>query len=290
MRLPPPPFEGDAADPFVFPVPATGEYLLVTTEVAGVNVPMRRSADLGLWSEPADALPRLPPWVLPGRTWAPTIVEVDGGYVLHATARARGGEQQCLLTAWAQSAEGPYTPDPEPLEQPRGGTWALDGSPYRDPTGDLWLTWKSDLRRGAISVIYCRRLDDTGRRWARRSKPRELLRSGAAWEGDVVEAPCLVEVEGSTWLLYSGNRWETDRYAVGLAECSAGPNGPARKLTVDRPWIASTEGAAGPGGQEMFTTHDGKRMLALHAWHPEAVGYDRGGVRSLRLIELRLAN
>ena len=277
-------FPGDAPDPAL--VRTADGYVAYSTEVAGVAVPARWSPDLVRWSAPVEALPRLPRWAAPRRTWSPAVAEVGGRWVLWATARVRGTSQQCLLGGTASSPLGPFVADRRPFHQPPGGTWAIDPSVHRDGAGDLWLAWKTDVGQGAVALLLARRLADDGRSFARRSRPVELLRSGAAWEGGVVESPCFLVLGGTTWLFYSGNRWEGERYAVGLAACPAGPGGPAVKLSVDVPWLAGDPVGRGPGGQDSFTDHAGRPGLVLHAWEPGPVGYASGGTRSSRLLAL----
>ena len=284
--IPAPAFSGDAPDPNVVRTP--DGYVAYSTEVAGVALPARWSPDLVLWSAPVEAMPRLPRWAAPGRTWAPAVAAVGDRWVLWATAAVRGRVQQCLLVATAPSPLGPFVAERRPLEQPPGGTWALDPSVHRDGAGDLWLTWKTDLDRGAVALLLARRLADDGRSFARHSRPVELLRSGAAWEAGVVESPCFLVLGGTTWLFYSGNHWQADHYAIGLAACPSGPAGPAHKLSVELPWLAGDAGGSGPGGQEAFTDHAGRPGLALHAWEPGRVGYHRGGARTTRLLALAL--
>jgi len=286
--IPAPAFSGDAPDPVV--VPAPDGYVAYSTEVAGMAVPARWSPDLVRWSAPVEAMPRLPRWAAPGQTWAPAVAAVAGRWVLWAAVRARAGTQHCLLVATASSPLGPFVADRRPLLQPPGGTWAIDPSVHRDEAGDLWLTWKTDLDRGAVALLMARRLADDGCSFDRRSPPVELLRSGARWEAGVVESPCLVVLGGTTWLFYSGNRWQDDRYAIGLAACPAGPGGPAVKLSCDVPWLAGDPGGTGPGGQDAFTDHAGRLGLALHAWEPGRVGYHRGGARTSRLLALGLGS
>jgi len=284
--IPPPTFPGDAPDPCVVTTP--DGYVAYSTEVAGMAVPARWSPDLVRWSAPVAALPRLPRWAVPGRTWSPVVAFVAGRWVLWAAARARGGSQQCLLVATASSPLGPFVADRRPLERPPGGTWAIDPSVHRDEVGDLWLTWKTDLNQGAICLLMAQRLADDGCSFARQSAPTELLRSGARWEAGIIEAPSVVVLGGTTWLFYSGNRWESDRYAMGIAACPSGLAGPAVKLSVDVPWLASDPGGSGPGGQEPFTDHAGRLGLVFHAWDPARLGYSSGGARTTRLQGLGL--
>lgn len=284
--IPAPAFPGDAPDPALVTTP--DGYVAYSTEVWEIAVPARFSPDLVHWSAPVEALPRLPRWARPGRTWSPAVAAVGDRWVLWAAVGVRGSSQQCLLVATSSSPLGPFVAERRPLEHPPGGTWAIDPSAHRDAAGDLWLTWKTDLDRGAVCLLMARRLADDGCSFARHGAPVELLRSGARWEGGVVEAPCLMVLGGTTWLFYSGNSWESDRYAIGLAACPSGPSGPAVKLSVEMPWLASGPGGSGPGGQEPFTDHAGRPGLVFHAWEPGRVGYHRGGARSTRLLALGL--
>lgn len=259
-----------------------------STEVGGMLLPARWSPDLVSWSAAVEALPRLPRWAERGRTWSPVVAPAGGRWVLWGAAQVRGTNQQCLFVATATSPLGPFVVDRRPLQRPSGGTWAIDPSVHHDQAGDLWLTWKTDVDRGATSLILARRLADDGRSFAHGSVPVELLRSGAGWEAGIVEAPCLVALGGTTWLFYSGNRWQGRDYAIGFAACPSGPSGPAVKLSVERPWLASGPAGWGPGGQEPFVDHASRPGLVLHAWEPGRAGYASGGARTTRLLSLGL--
>jgi len=282
--IPAPAFPGDAPDPLI--VTTADGYVAYSTEVWGLAVPARWSPDLVRWSDPVEALPKLPRWAVPGRTWSPAVAFLEGRWVLWAAVGVRGTTQQCLLVATASSPLGPFVAERRPFDQPPGGTWSLDPSVHRDEAGDLWLTWKTDLGKGAVCLLLARRLADDGRSFARRSAPVELIRSGAQWELGVIEAPSLMVLDGTTWLFYSGGPWESDRYAIGVAACPSGPAGPAVKISVDMPWLASDAGGAGPGGQEPFTDHAGRPGLVFHAWEPGKVGYHLRGARTTRLLAL----
>lgn len=99
----------------------------------------------------------------------------------------------------------------------------------------------------------------------------------------MIENPAMVAGEdGRRWLLYSAGPWATDRYATGVARCD-GTLGPCRKLAHDTPWLASFGDMVGPGGLDSFVSSTGERMVGLHAWRTDAVGYGSGGQRSLRI-------
>ena len=47
-----------------------------------------------------------------------------------------------------------------------------------------------------------------------------LIGATQSWEGNLVEAPSMIENAGTFWLFYSGNRWGTDNYGIGVARCA----------------------------------------------------------------------
>ena len=85
-------------------------------------------------------------------------------------------------------------------------------------------------------------------------------------------------------LLYSGNTFESDRYATGVARC-AGPLGPCTRV-ADRAVLASSAAVLGPGGAVPVVGPDGARYMVFHAWAAPRVGYRAGGARSLYVLPL----
>ena len=86
-------------------------------------------------------------------------------------------------------------------------------------------------------------------------------------------------------LLYSGNTFESDRYATGLARC-AGPLGPCTHVSPTAPVLASSAAVLGPGGAVPVVGPDGARYMVFHAWASPRVGYRAGGARSLYVLPL----
>src|SRR5699024_918898 len=76
------------------------------------NVPVLTSTDLVTWTPVGDALPRLPAWAAPGRTWAPGVITLaPNRYVLYYTATARREGRQCIGRAVSTTPQGPYRAD-----------------------------------------------------------------------------------------------------------------------------------------------------------------------------------
>ncbi|HVW31139.1 MAG TPA: glycoside hydrolase family 43 protein [Acidimicrobiia bacterium] len=282
-----PVYGGDFPDPFVL---ATGDgYRAFGTQSGGVNVQVLASADLAAWTARPDALPHLPEWAAPGRTWSPAVLARPGGFVLYCAVRHAAADRQAIAVAWADDPGGPYTAaarGPLVFQAERGGS--IDPSPFVDADGAAYLVWRSDDNAvGRPPSLWGAPLRPDGLELA--GPPVELLRHDAPWERPLVEAPSLARVGAGVYVLfYSGGWWESDGYAVGYAVGEA-PLGPFRKVTVDGPWLASGPGRAGPGGAEVFRTAGGEWALALHAWTPPAVRYEAGGRRSLWIERLTFA-
>ena len=80
-----------------------------------------------------------------------------------------------------------------------------------------------------------------------------------AWQGTIVEAPDMVEVNGAYWLLYSGNWFNQPAYGIGVAFC-AKPSGPCAD-TSDQPLLGSNLQGQGPGEASFFRNAAGIWML-----------------------------
>jgi beta-xylosidase len=279
-----PVYPGDFADPYV--LLAGISYYAYSTNTGGLHVPLLQSNDLVHWSPAGDALPVLPIWAETGRrlTWAPSVLTIEDRYVLFYTARDQRLGRQCIGRAEAASPAGPFVDNdsiPFICQGELGGS--IDASIVRDTNGDIYVIWKNDGNCCGIPVkLWSQRLSGDGKRLV--GSPTELLHPDQPWEGSLIEGPTMWEEQGIWYLLYSANRWNTENYATGYAVC-ASPLGPCQKPRTT-PLMVSNGQIAGPGGAETFTDLEGRRWLAYHAWTAGAVGYSRGGARSLRLDRL----
>ena len=271
----------DSPDPQAIRVGST--WYLVHTNSGGSNVPVLTSPDLVTWAPAGDALPTLPTWAAPGRTWAPEIIDsASGGYLLFYSAADRASGIQCVGRAVADAPAGPYLDDsPTALvcSPDQGG--AIDASPFRDSDGSLWLVWKNDGNAiGADTWLWSQRLTDDGLHLV--GEPTRLFEQTSAWEGAVVEAPFFWRHDGQLFLFYSGNDYASKAYAEGYATCDT-PAGPCQKAP-ENPILRSDSAAAGPGHATMVE-YDGRTWLLYHAWQPGAVGTNSPG-RQLWLDEV----
>jgi beta-xylosidase len=274
-----PVLRGDFPDPFV--LVTADRAFAYGTQTGDVNVQVMESADLTRWEHRGDALPELPEWAAPGRTWSPAVLARGETFVLYYAVHYAEAGRQCISVATASDPAGPFVDrSKEPLlfQADRGGS--IDPSPFVDADGTAYLLWKSDDNAlGQSPSLWGAPLQADGLALA--GEPVELLGHDAAWEEPLVEAPSLARVaQGRYALFYSGGWWESDGYAVGYAT-GAEPLGPFRKETESEPWLASEPGMAGPGGAEVFRDAGGAWRIAFHAWTPPEVGYENGGQRSL---------
>jgi beta-xylosidase len=277
---------GDFADPFV--LPADSVYYAYATNIGPANVPMLRSADLKTWTPAGDAMPTLPAWAERRKrhTWAPAVAWIDDHYVLFYSTRDQRSGLQCIGRAESPTPTGPFVDSNSSAficQIDLGGS--IDASVVRDQSGRLYVIWKNDGNCCSKPVtLWSQQLSEDGRTLI--GPIAALLRPDQVWEGPLIEAPTMWQENGGWHLLYSGNRWDTDRYATGYAACDS-PMGPCRK-PGGGPVMFSTGETAGPGGAEVFTDLHGQRWAAYHGWSGSNVGYSQGGARSLRLDRISL--
>ena len=257
----------DFADPFVLRV--GNRYYAYSTNTEDLHVPVMRTGELFVTGRRRDALPELPRWARPGATWAPSVLEIDGRYVLYYTTTVAATGAQCISRAIATRPEGPFVDESSsPWICPAHGA-AIDASPFVAPDGERYLTWAT---HNGFAGIVSARLSADGLALVSDAQP--LLAAARPWESGVVEGPDLVAAADGFVLFYSGGDWRTAGYAIGAARCDS-PLGPCTRLS-DAPLLGSMTNAAGPGGSQLFTDTEQRQWLVLHAWVRGEVGYPDG--------------
>ncbi|GAA1564071.1 glycoside hydrolase family 43 protein [Kribbella sancticallisti] len=275
-----PVYDNNFADPHVI---AAGEkyYAFATNGPLG-NIQTLKSPDLVSWEQVGDALPSLPAWSSAGKVWAPEVA-VHGAdrYVMYYTTADDASGRQCVGVAVASDPKGPYVDkSSKPLicQDKEGGS--IDASPFQDSTGQRWLYWKNDGNAiGVDTWIYASRLSADGLTLT--GETTRLIKQTLPWEGNLVEAPYMVERDGKFHLFYSANAFDKAEYAVGHALCTT-PAGPCAKS--GDPILTTSDAAAGPG-HNMVLLKDNRYWFVYHAWDPALVGVDPPG-RTMWLSEL----
>ncbi|GAA2426847.1 hypothetical protein GCM10010191_44310 [Actinomadura vinacea] len=251
---PKPALDSNFPDPEV--VRAGNTYYGYATNDSGKNVPIATAPSAaGPWTRTGgDALPALPGWAEPGRTWAPDVsARPDGSYLLYFTAGRKGTDDQCIGAAVAASPAGPFTPDA------RGPLACLDGKDVIDPAafvdtdGARYVLFKQegDGRKSPGGLFLLRTTPDGTRP---QGTPTRVLGKGAD-EPILIEAPALVKRGGTYVLFYAAGVFYSPEYQTRYATATA-IGGPYTKAATP---LLSTEGygkrITGPGGADIV--HDG---------------------------------
>lgn len=249
---------------------------------SGPNMLCARSPDLVHWTDMPDAMPLLPVWAKPGRTWAPCVAAYGpgGGYVAYFAARNKTTGQENLGTAVASAPSGPFAAPPlaVPLVEQAEEGGAIDPTCFTDDDGSRYLVWKNDGNsRGRDTWLWAQKLSADG--LALQGAPTRLIKQDQPWEGTLIEAPTLWKHGGKYYLFYSANAYNTCRYAVGYAVADT-LTGPYVK-PGDKPWLASTPDTCGPGGEAIIRAGDGSPWMAYHTW-----AHGPGSYRSMSIDAL----
>lgn len=281
---PAPTIASDFPDPSILYEPTSGQTFAYGTNIlseAGdlLNVPVTTTNDPTLigWANPADALPRLPKWAQPSSTWAPAIAHQSGGlYRLYFAARYGFSGRLCIGVATSPTPMGPFIPTNEvkPLVCTLAEGGAIDPAVFQDDDGSEYILWKSDANCCSGSpTIYLQELAPDGLSLVGADlanapwllpEATPLIHRDQAWEGRIIEAPTLIKHDGRFYLFYSGNFYDSDRYAISYATATSvfGPYVKAASPILD----SSRIGLRGPGGQDVFAGPGGETFIAFHAW------------------------
>lgn len=272
---------------------ATGElYVPILVHGSGNDVGMTDCAS-------GDALPGGPGAWAEGAIWAPGVARYGDRFFMYYTASRAGTGQKCVGRAVSTSAYGPFQNQGE-WACPPAGRWAIDANPFVSD-GQLYVTYRDDeITEGDEIGLSTVRTDAEG--WAIWDTRRDVLKStDIDWDDrdisgptHVVENPSMFQTPDGRWyLMYSGNNWDSDRYATGIADCGTTPL-PENRCTpigdgVARPYFGYTgetgldplrglpENRPGPGGMDVFTAADGTFRVVWH-WYDGTLRYPMTGV------------
>jgi len=233
------------------------------------NVLVARSTNLVNWEMLPDAMPVLPTWVQPGRTWAPEVTRMaNGNYVMYFTARDKASDRQAIGVATSKEPGGPFVGqgDKAFIAQPQQGG-SIDASSFREDNGARYVLWKNDGNAiGQDTWLHIQQVSADG--LTRQGEPMRLIRADKEWEGRLIEAPTLWKRNKKYYLFYSANAYVNERYAIGYAVASA-LTGPYVKS--DAPLLVTNRerGINGPGGQDVVLDKSGQSWLLYHAYPPQ---------------------
>jgi len=272
----------DHGDPFV--VRHLGDYWLYhTTDDGDRGVSLWRSSDLVEWTFVGYALEGGGPghWAETD-LWAPEVMYRDGLFWMYVagTRMGDGGEGVEALrrqgVARSRTPQGPFVLDPEPLVP---DVWSIDGHPFQDEDGTLWLFYNVRTeetvfqgRPGSGTVVD--RLVTPARL---QGAPAPVSFPSERWEGSFEddaywnEASWVLKRRGRYYQLYSGGFYRDATYGIGVTAADA-PRGPWTKDPAN-PLFRSGRRITGPGHHSVILAPDG--VTAYSVYH----GYadDRAG-------------
>ncbi|WP_433332700.1 family 43 glycosylhydrolase [Spirillospora sp. CA-294931] len=280
-----PVLDSNFPDPEILKV--DGTYYGYATNDGGKNVPIATAPrPAGPWTRTgADALPALPAWAEPGRTWAPDISRrADGTYVLYFTAGRKGTADQCVGAASAPTPTGPFTPVATPMVC-RDGKDTIDPAAFVDTDGTRYVLFKQEgSGRRDPGGLFVQRADADGLRLE--GAPTRILTRGAD-EPTLVEAPALVKQGGRYVLFYAAGVFYRTDYQTRYATAPA-ITGPYTKAGGP---LLSTDGygkeITGPGGADVV--HDGSDAYLVFHGITKFSGGD-AVLRAMYVAELGWAN
>jgi GH43 family beta-xylosidase len=241
------------SDPFLYL--ADGRYYLYTSGepfTNRLNVPVSTSTDFRHWSPVTNALPALPPWATAGFTWSPDVHQFGSTYVLYFTAHIDALQEECIGDATSSSPAGPFVSNEvQPLICQTALRGSIDPRVFTDSSGINWMVWKSDQNNRSTTApvtLWSQQLTPDGLGLI--GTPNDLMSPDEPWQGTILEAPDMFEVNGVYWLAYSGNWFNQPPYAIGVAWCLK-PEGPCVDVT-DHPVLGTNAQGQGPGEESIY--------------------------------------
>lgn len=264
----------DHGDPFV--LEHRGTYFLYHTGRDGVH--LYTSGDLVSWRYEGLALEPGPAghWAQID-FWAPEVIAHDGVFYMYVSATAqrvdRGrisgdDKKRRLGLAKALSPRGPFVWAEEPLV---GWEWSIDGHPFRDDDGSLWMFYnvRTEATRFPDGTVGCGNvvgpmsaLDRVERQQTRVAYPSRR------WEGNRQgswywnEGPFVLKRRGTYYQMYSGGFYGDETYGLSYATAPA-PTGPWVKQSP-KPILKSSRHILGPGHHCIVTGPDGVTPYAVY--------------------------
>lgn len=187
--------------------------------------------------------------------WAPEVyyIEKEKKFYLFYSAE----EHICVATS--DSPLGPFKQD---VQKPIREEGSIDTSVFFDDDGKAYLYF---VRFNDGNVIWCAELKDN----LKEIKEETLTQCFAAtepWElilPKVVEGPSVIKQDGKYYLMYSGNGYTSQDYAIGFAVADS-PFGPWKKYDKN-PILHKYKGLVGVGHGAPFIDKEGHWRYVFHA-------------------------
>ncbi len=290
------PFPPDPGDDAIFPIRQSvkpGDTKSWKT-VAHVFGPGERPA----WTKKAPADPNDPQSVAEakrtqqGDFWAPELHAIGKKSVLFFTARDQAtGELSIGVAHSDDPAMKSWKSPAKPLIQLKD-MGVIDPT-YHEENGEHFLVYKTDgndPKRNAPTELFVQRLsaDATALATGPDGKPvapvRVLRNDPNSWEGINIEAPSVVKVSGWVYMIYSGNMFNTPKYAVGVARARSITTPMEQWEKLGEPILTNDKG---PGHGAPFV-ENGKLRYVFHQWRTGTA--DHEDVREVFLTDMHVGD
>lgn len=187
--------------------------------------------------------------------WAPEVyyVEKEKKFYMFYSAE----EHICVATS--DSPLGPFKQDEK---KPIRDEKSIDTSVFFDEDGKAYLYF---VRFTDGNVIWCAELEENLKE-IKEETLTQCIKAEEPWElilGKVVEGPSIFKQDGVYYMLYSGNDYRSQDYAVGFATSDT-PFGPWKKYEKN-PVLHKNDGLVGVGHGAPFYDKEGNMRYVLHA-------------------------
>lgn len=204
--------------------------------------------------------------------WAPEVVEKDGKFIMHYTARSKEKGRLLIGVAVADSPLGPFTDVKAGEPMFDLGYATIDGHVFRDDDGKNYFFYSKDCSENVIDGIHTSQiymLEMTDDLLGVKGEPVFISTPDQKWETSVSdtwrwnEGPFVVKKEGKYYLTYSGNCFDNKYYGVGFA-IADNVYGPYVK-SDSNPVLSYKENVySGPGHHCFFYDKEGNLKTAFH--------------------------
>ena len=241
------------ADPYI--LCWDGKYYLYSTNSASTGFKVYESDDLSKWKDKGYCLKKGEANSPAGSSgfWAPEVYRIDGRfYMFYVT-------EENIGIAVADSPLGPFTKYSDGVVFK--GTKAIDPHLFIDDDGQMYLYY---VKFGGGNHIYGAKFD---LKTCKVTNEKKLLSASLAWETQmdkIAEGPFMLKHNGTYYLTYSANHYESQGYAVGCATSST-PLGDFEKCEYN-PVLSKNENvkAVGTGHHSFFTAENGELFIVYH--------------------------
>ncbi|KAI9671697.1 MAG: hypothetical protein M1831_003225 [Alyxoria varia] len=268
----------------------------------GHHIQVAKSTDFATWEYqnnvvsggPLDALPNLPPWVVPTaandtEVWAPVVFQtLPNRFIMYFTAHSDRENKHCLGVATSRDPVGPYEPKNKPLlcQEDQGGV--IDAAVYQDLSTRAWyMLYKVDgnalAHQGECNTqwppfpstpIMLQEMSLSGT-WIRLGKkPIKLLDNNGQDDHGIVEAPSLVKApDGPYFLFFSRGCYLTDQYTISYATSDKLEGPYERRGDLLKTGVYGGEQLFSPGGAEVHLDGDNLKIVFHAGLEPDRLMY-----------------